>query len=468
MTDANDPSSERKRFTDLGLRKELQSALDRQGYYEAMPVQARVLQSATDRDLIVQARTGSGKTVGYGCALLQTLEAGVRKPRILMICPTRELATQVSDEITWLAADLDVSHAVLIGGANFRDQEVALKNGAAIVVGTPGRIMHHMQQRTLDVREIRSVVLDEADRLLDMGFRDDLEDILNRIPERQRTILGSATMPGDVQYLAYKHTNEPLKLLVNTEKEAHVDISHRIYLLPGTERFTAFLNIMHYEAPDGAIVFCSTRRETSAVFDRMKNAGFKVGLLSGEMQQKKRERTMDRFRKGNLRFLVATDVAARGLDVPNLSHVFHYRMPMDPETYVHRSGRTGRADSKGVSIMMMSASEAVELDKVLQRLSVNFEARPVPDKTDFEREERSLPSGFVTGLRAKLDQEREFAERQYPGSIALIDRWLDGGALGGLSNETKEEVIAKPKNKWTQEVIDLRTSGKRRRKPGHR
>jgi ATP-dependent RNA helicase DeaD len=468
MTDTNDPSSERQRFSDLGLRKELQSALDRQGYYEAMPVQASVLQSGTDRDLIVQARTGSGKTVAYGCALLQTLEAGVRKPRILMICPTRELATQVSEEISWLAADLDVSHAVIIGGANFSDQEKALRNGAAIVVGTPGRIMHHMQQRTLDVREIRSVVLDEADRLLDMGFRDDLEDILNRIPVRERTILGSATMPGDVQYLAYKHTNDPLKLLVNTASEAHVDISHRIYLLPGTERFTAFLNIMQYEEPERAIVFCSTRRETSAVYDRMKTSGFKVGLLSGEMQQTKRERTMDRFRKGSLRFLVATDVAARGLDVPNLSHVFHYRMPMDSETYVHRSGRTGRADAKGKSILMISASEAVELDKVLKRLSVNFEAYILPDQAEFEQEGRSVPSSFVVGLSGKVEQEREFAERQFPGSIVLIDRWLKSGALGGLSKETKDEVIAKPKNRWTQEVIDLRTSDRRRRKPGHR
>jgi ATP-dependent RNA helicase DeaD len=463
----------RAAFQDLNLRKELLESLGAMGFERAMPVQERVLTEGMGRDLIVQARTGSGKTVAYGCAIFQTIPAGHRGAIMLTICPTRELAYQVAQELETLGVHLDLHTAVLTGGANFAAQQQQLQGGAAVVVGTPGRILHHLNERTLRSSGITAVVLDEADRLLDMGFRDDLETILSHFKHRERTILCSATMPSSVTFLAEKHTDNALGMELDGGNQAHVDIAHKVFVIPGTERFNAFRNLVLFHEPERAIIFGSTRIETGALHDRMRQAGFEAGLLSGDMPQKKRDRTMERFRKGHLRFLVATDVAARGIDVQEVTHVFHYRISQDAETYVHRSGRTGRADRQGLSIAVITPSEVLELEKLIRPLPLHFEVELVPEVESFSDPEAARAKGAVGGLRKAIALERQMAERQYPGTNRVFDGWMKEGASGTYvpdpetpaSTDSPEKQAAK---RWTGPIIDLRTRGGGKKRGGPR
>ena len=458
-------------FTELRLDNDLLAGIDDAQFVDCMPVQERVMLEGAGRDIIVQARTGSGKTLAYGCAVLQDMPAGHRAPYFLVICPTRELSTQVAQEMSELAKAMDLREAVLIGGANFAKQKSQLVSGAAMIVGTPGRILHHLKEGTFKSSGVKAVILDEADRLLDMGFRDELETILSYFKRRERTILCSATMPSSVSYLAEKHTKNAISLELHSEQLAHVDIVHQICLVPGTERFDAFRNLVIKSEPDRAIVFGSTRTETGALYDRMRQSGFEVGLLSGEMPQKSRDRTMERFRKGHLRFLVATDVAARGIDVLEITHVFHYRIPQDSETYVHRSGRTGRADRQGLSIVVICPSEVLELKKLIRPLPLRFELFTVPEVGEFEDSEAAAAKGAVGGFHKAIELERQMAEKQNPGTNRVLGEWSDAGASGTYVPEA-EDAVEKEKgekrlaNRWTGPVIDLRTRGGGKKRGG--
>ena len=452
-------------FGDLEVRAEILEVLNERGYDLSTPVQERVLREGRGRDLLVQARTGSGKTVAYGCLLLDDLEIGHRGHDIMILCPTRELAVQVEAELDDLCAGLDLYSAVIIGGESFDRQRRELQRGAALIVGTPGRMLDMIRRKEIDARSIRSVVLDEADRLLDMGFRDELDQILRCVPKRQRTILGSATIPGDVRWLAEKHTNDALYFEVDSADDAHSDIDHRVYTVPGTKRFEALCNILAYEQPDRAIVFGTTRAETAALHDRMVRAGYRAGHLSGVMPQRKRSQTMERFRDGHLRYLVATDVAARGIDVLEVSHVIHYRMSQDASTYVHRSGRTGRAGRQGLSILMVSPSEAVELKKLDSGLPMGFELREVPEASDFIDEGRDVPSELNDGLHDTIEWERTHAERMQPGARQALE-----AQAGGTTGAQKPPRVPRPGTKdsggWSKQVVDLRgaSAGGRQRK----
>jgi len=455
-----DISEERRPFNRLGLRPELLKAVESMGFDLSMPVQTQVLLNGRDRDLIVQARTGSGKTLAYGCAILQHVHAGIREHQVLVICPTRELAAQVAEELELLAKELNLRTAVITGGASFQTQLTALNNGASVITGTPGRILHHLKERNINAHQIKYVVLDEADRLLDMGFRDDLELILHKMKDRQRTIMCSATMPASVDYLANKHTNDPVNLTIDDEHEAHSDITHKLYVVPGTRRFDGFLNVARFEHCRRGIIFCSTRRETMALFERMKEAGFKVGILSGEMPQKRRDRMMDRFRRDHLSFMVATDVAARGLDVEGLTHVFHYRIPQDAESYVHRSGRTGRADQTGTSAAIISPTEVAEFQKILKGLPASFSVHRVPEVDDFLAAGHTDTHDVIPNLQTILKSEYEHAERRTLGSMEQLKTWFTKSqAVGGLVGQEKtaqQSAEAKKTSPWSGPVIDLR------------
>ncbi|MDE2364077.1 MAG: DEAD/DEAH box helicase [Hyphomicrobiales bacterium] len=343
----------------------LSRALAERNYSEPTPVQAAVLkEGADDRDIIVSAQTGSGKTVAYGLALASTLLQGRERfeqagaPLALAIAPTRELAMQVERELRWLYQYAGCAIVSCVGGMDARQERRRLSDGAHIVVGTPGRLRDHIERRGLDVSRLRAVVLDEADEMLDMGFREDLEFILDATPAERRTLLFSATMPRGIVALARRYQRDALRIEVEGDARGHADIEYRAIRVQPKEVEYAVVNLLRYMEAPTAMVFCNTREATRHLQAILLERGFSSVLLSGELSQHERNLSMQALRDGRARVCVATDVAARGIDLPNLELVIHAELPNDAETLQHRSGRTGRAGRKGVSALIVPPSRA--------------------------------------------------------------------------------------------------------------
>ncbi|MBQ9419670.1 MAG: DEAD/DEAH box helicase [Synergistaceae bacterium] len=365
-------------FYSYGLRKELLNAIEQHGFDAPMEVQDRVLSSDWNNDLIVRARTGSGKTLAFLLPLLQEMMIGERQPKILVLAPTRELAQQTADEAEFLGKFLRVSVASLVGGMDIYPQLRTLKHGAAIVVGTPGRVRDHIQRGSLITSEIESVVLDEGDLMLDMGFREELEDILKAIPEGRRWLF-SATMPDEVRELANRYLDEPLILSIDEETSQHEDILHRVYRIPSHKRFEGLVDILLWEHPSRSLVFCHTKMESIEIAQRLQDHGFSAAALQGDMTQGERNAVLASFKSGSVPCLVATNVAARGLDIEGVSHVIQLGLPDDRETFIHRSGRTGRAGHEGVNIVLLSPPEIGRFREMLRGTQIKTEWRDIPN-----------------------------------------------------------------------------------------
>ena len=345
-------------FALYNLREELLLALKKKGFSTPTPVQEKVLErDEFSSDLIVRAKTGSGKTLAFLLPLLQEMELPLSKPSILILSPTRELAQQTAREAEWLSRYLDISVATLVGGLDMAAQIRTLREGAVIVVGTPGRTLDHVNRGTLKTDGIHSVILDEGDHMLDMGFRDELEGILDKLPNRERTWLFSATMPREVRDLSKKYLTSPVSLSLVEDGEQHEDIVHRAYLVPSRHKMEGLVNILLWERPKRGLIFCHTRLETMQVAQRLTSEGFNAGSLHGEMTQRERNAVLSSFKNGHLPLLVATNVAARGLDVDAVTHVIQIGLPDDRDTFIHRSGRTGRAGHEGTNILLLSPQE---------------------------------------------------------------------------------------------------------------
>ena len=369
-----------KDFYSYGLRKELLRALEQRGFETPMEVQDRVLslQEDLDNDLIVRAKTGSGKTLAFLLPLLQEIEFGERAPKILVLAPTRELAQQTADEAEFLGKFLKISVASLVGGMDIYPQLRTLKHGAAVIAGTPGRVRDHIQRGSLATGEIETVVLDEGDLMLDMGFREELEDILGAIPGGRRWLF-SATMPDEVRELADKYLFEPLMLSVDEEDEQHEDILHRVYKIPSKKRFEGLVDILLWEHPSRSLVFCHTKMESIEIAQRLQDHGFSAAALQGDMTQGERNAVLASFKSGSVPCLVATNVAARGLDIEGVSHVIQLGLPDDRETFIHRSGRTGRAGHEGVNIVLLSPPELGRFREMLRGTQIKTEWLDIPD-----------------------------------------------------------------------------------------
>jgi ATP-dependent RNA helicase DeaD len=335
----------------------LAQALEERGYREPTPVQAAVTAPET-RDLLVSAQTGSGKTVAYGLAMAQTLLGDAPQlpspgaPLALVVAPTRELALQVERELTWLYHYAGARIAACVGGMDAQRERRALQAGVHIVVGTPGRLRDHIERRALDVSELAIVVLDEADEMLDLGFREDLEFMLKAMPAAKRSLLFSATVPKGIALLARSYQRDAKRIEVERGKQGHVDIEYRAIRIYPQESEAAVVNLLRLVESPTAIVFCNTREAVRHLSATLTERGFSVVTLSGELSQHERNQAMQSLRNGRSRVLVATDVAARGLDLPNVGIVIHADLPHDVETLQHRSGRTGRAGKKGVSAIL--------------------------------------------------------------------------------------------------------------------
>jgi ATP-dependent RNA helicase DeaD len=377
---------------------ELASAIAKKGYTALTPVQEAVLDPAyAGRDLRISSQTGSGKTVAIGFIVRDAVKGdaasspkGAARPRALVVAPTRELAKQVEVELSWLFAPLRVKVASVTGGGNYRDERRALGSGPAIIVGTPGRLLDHLQRGAIEGDNLGAVVLDEADRMLDLGFRDDLEAILGFAPEDHRTHLVSATFPREVLALANRVQVEPARIEGTPIGAANTDIEHLVHLVLPNERLDAIVNLL-LETPDAtSLIFARTRADVAELTHLLGDAGFIVDSLSGEMEQRERNKALAAFKRGDLHALVATDVAARGIDVQDVARVLHAEPPMDPDSYTHRSGRTGRAGRKGKSSVLVTPNALNRVSGLLKRAGVRWRIDPVPNAEAIEaaREQR--------------------------------------------------------------------------------
>ena len=389
-------------------------ALTEKGYDSLTPVQSAVIEDNTaGRDLLVSAQTGSGKTVAFGMAIAPTLLGDAdmlpppAAPLALVIAPTRELAMQVQRELTWLYAKLGAQTAQGVGGMDQRTERRALERGAHIVVGTPGRLRDHITRGALDMSALRAVVLDEADEMLDLGFREDLEFILAAAPEDRRTLLFSATVPKPIAELAKTFQRDALRITATSAGEQHADIEYKLMAVPAAERENAVINTLLWYESTNTIVFASTREAVKHLSARLHNRGFDVVTLSGELSQAERTSALQSMRDGRARICVATDVAARGIDLPNLDLVIHADLPMNAETLLHRSGRTGRAGRKGTCVIIAPTHRKRVAQSILRTAKVDAEniAPPTAEAIDARYRVSILENSLLSD--AISDTERE-------------------------------------------------------------
>lgn len=396
----------------------LANALAKQGYTDLTPVQEAVTDPALEgQDLLVSAQTGSGKTVGFGLAIGPTIltEDGTfgpaGPPLALIIAPTRELALQVKRELQWLYAGAGVTMASCVGGMDMRDERRALDRGAHVVVATPGRLKDHIMRGSLDMSDIRAIVLDEADEMLDLGFREDLEYILSEAPDNRRTLMFSATVPPMIAKLAKSYQRDAVRVATTAKESQHADIEYRALSVANHDMDAAVINVLRfYDAPN-AIVFCNTRASVTRLTTRLSNRGFSVVALSGELTQSERSNALQAMRDGRARVCVATDVAARGIDLPNLELVIHAELPTNAETLLHRSGRTGRAGRKGISAMIVPAKMKRRAQNLLTwgKLQATWAQPPTAEEVTARDEERLLTDPVWS--MDFTENEQEFASR---------------------------------------------------------
>ncbi len=376
----------------------LSAALEKRGYDTLTPVQEEVSKPEyLGRDLLVSAQTGSGKTLGFGLAIGPTVLDGdsfdhAGAPLALIVAPTRELALQVKRELQWVYAEAGAVMGSAVGGMDIRDERRRFDRGAHIVVATPGRLRDHIEKGAIDLSSVRAVVLDEADEMLDLGFREDLEFILGACPADRQTLLFSATVPASIVRLAERYQRDAQRVVVQSDAKQHADIEYKVMTVAPRDGDAAIINALRfYEAPN-AIVFCNTRAMVTRLTTRLSNRGFSVVALSGELTQNERSNALQAMRDGRARVCVATDVAARGIDLPNLDLVVHAELPSNSETLLHRSGRTGRAGRKGVSALVVEPRSKAKADRILKgaKVTADWDAPPSADAVRDRDQDRML------------------------------------------------------------------------------
>ncbi len=398
-----------------GIVPALAVALEKRGFTALTPVQRAVLApELAGADALVSAQTGSGKTVAFGLALAPTLLEGEERfaaaatPVALAVAPTRELALQVRRELEWLYEPTGATVASCVGGMDMRSERRALERGAHIVVGTPGRLRDHITRGSLDMSTLKAVVLDEADEMLDLGFREDLEFILQAAPAERRTLMFSATVPQAIATLAKSYQRDAMRISAPGEERQHLDIEYRALNVAQADRENAIINVLRYYEAKNALVFCNTRAAVNHLTARFNNRNFSVVALSGELSQNERSHALQAMRDGRARVCIATDVAARGIDLPNLELVVHADLPTNPETLLHRSGRTGRAGRKGVSALIVPNSARRRAERLLQNAGLKATWASPPSADDVLRRDDERILADPSFDEAVNEDERDF------------------------------------------------------------
>ena len=419
------------------MKQALADALEARGYDTLTAVQQAVLEPELDGvDMLVSAQTGSGKTLGFGMAIAPTLLgtaesfAPAGPPLALIVAPTRELAIQVKRELAWLYEKAGAVLASTVGGMDMRDERRALERGAHIVVSTPGRLRDHISRGSIDLTEIRAVVLDEADEMLDLGFREDLEFILGECPEARQTLLFSATVPAAIAKLAESYQQDAVRIATVNPREQHADIEYIALEVAPRDAENAIINVLRYHEAPNAIVFCNTRAMVNRMTTRLSNRGFPVVALSGELTQSERTNALQAMRDGRARVCVATDVAARGIDLPNLDLVIHAELPTGSDTLLHRSGRTGRAGRKGVSALIVPPAAKKKAHRLLgwAKLAATWAPAPGADEVREKDRERMLadPAWFEEITESESPTVAELTARFSPEQLAVAYLRLKG------------------------------------------
>lgn len=394
-------------FTELGLSQEILKAVAEMGFEEATPIQSLSIPIILKgKDVIGQAQTGTGKTAAFGIPILETISTKDRKPQAIVLCPTRELALQVAEEIASLAKHKkNISILPVYGGQPIERQIHALKRGVHIIIGTPGRVIDHLERRTLQLDAVRMVVLDEADEMLDMGFREDIELILKTVPKERQTVFFSATMPRAFLDLTTKFQKNPQLLKVSHGKLTVPEIEQIYFEVKESLKLEMLARVIDIHDLTRALVFCNTKRKVDEVVSHLQTRGYFADGIHGDMNQSQRERVMTKFKTGSVEILVATDVAARGIDVENIEAVFNYDIPQDEESYVHRIGRTGRAGKTGRAFSFVAGKDIYKIRDIQRYAKVDIQRKQVPTQKDveeirinqfFEKVRKTLQSPEIT------------------------------------------------------------------------
>lgn len=369
-------------FSSLGISPKLLEAVSALGFQSPTEVQQKAIPVLLEKqtDIVVLAQTGTGKTAAFGLPMLQQIDTTSKSTQGLVIAPTRELCVQISKELTKYASSIKGLNIVSVyGGASINDQAKQIKKGAQILVATPGRMQDMIRRKYVDISSIGFCILDEADEMLNMGFKEDITNILSHTPSDKQTWLFSATMPKEVARIAREFMDNPIEITVGTKNAASTNIKHEYYLVAGRERYNALKRLSDTHPDIYSIVFCRTKRDTQRVAEKLIEDGYSAGALHGDLSQNQRDLVMKAFRAKQIRTLVATDVAARGIDVDNISHVIHYQLPDEIETYTHRSGRTGRASSSGTSMIILTKGELGKIRTLERIINAKISAQEIPD-----------------------------------------------------------------------------------------
>jgi ATP-dependent RNA helicase DeaD len=411
---------EKCKFTELSLSPEILKAVDKMGFEEASPIQAAVIPTIlTGRDVVGMSSTGSGKTVAFAIPAIERVDPKIRAVQILILCPTRELAVQVAEETGKIALfKRGVMGVPIYGGQSYERQFRALEAGAQVVIGTPGRVMDHMERGTLKLNSLKMVILDETDRMLDMGFRDDIEHILKAVPETRQLLFFSATIPRAIQDLIGRYSKDPAWIKIESVAQNAPQVEQIYFEVDRRSKIEALTRLIDVHDFRYGIIFCSTKIMVDDLDEHLHSRGYMTDRLHGDISQTQRDRVMDKFRRRGFEFLVATDVAARGLDVDDLEVVFNFDLPNDAEDYTHRIGRTGRAGKSGRAFTFVSGQEIYKLQSMVRWAKLNVRRGTIPSLDEVDEARTSV---FFEKIRATLEA------KQFKPHDRMIDRLLDQG-----------------------------------------
>ncbi len=438
-------------FDELGLQKQVLEAVTKAGYETPTPIQAQIIPRLLEgRDILAQSQTGTGKTAAFALPILSKLKKRTKVPQVLVLAPTRELGIQVAKSFASYGKCLDnFAVAAIYGGQDYEPQLKQLRRGVQVVVGTPGRVIDHIKRGTLDLSQLRCVVLDEADEMLNMGFLEDVEFVLDKTPDACQVALFSATLPKPIQNIAQKYLTKPAKVTIKKKTMTADSIRQRAVIVPHRDKLDVLIRFLEAEETDGVIVFTRTRESTNVVAEQLAKTGLTAVALNGELAQKTRERTIERLKAGQINVLVATDVAARGLDVERISHVFNFDLPEGTESYVHRVGRTGRAGRKGEAIIFVSKMQQRKLKWIEQATRQPIE---IVDPPTFEA---------VNAMRIERFK-KQIAETAANTDLSFFQKLLDELANdSGLSYEMMAAAIAHLKQNGQDFLMKKRPKPKR-------